>query len=119
MLLFAATLSAGAQQYSFTFKLKDVSDTMLYIAQHYRDEIKLVDSTRLVSGKYLFKGNRNWEKGIYALVRQNRTEQIGDFAIDGSRKFTISGDSKLTPASVSVQGCPSNQQMFSYMARRI
>ena len=109
-------ISAMGQQYNFTFKLDGTSDTMLYIAQHYRDEIKLVDSARLTSGQYVFKGKRTWGKGIYALVRQDRKSQVGDFAIDDSRKFTISGDNKLTPASVKVQGCPSNQQMFTYMA---
>ncbi len=114
--LISAVIGANAQQYSFTFNLKESTDSVLYLAQHYRDEIKLVDSARLVGGRYCFKGKKAWERGIYALVRQDRKSQIGDIAIDASRKFTINADSKLTPASVNVQGCSTNQQMFSYMA---
>ena len=109
-------LNCMGQQYSFTFKLDGVTDTMLYIAQYYRDEIKPVDSARLASNQYVFKGKRTWEKGIYVLVKQDRKSQIGDFAIDNSRKFTISGDAKLTPSTVKVQGCASNQEMFGYLA---
>ena len=109
-------LNCMGQQYSFTFKLDGVTDTMLYIAQYYRDEIKPVDSARLTSNQYVFKGKRTWDKGIYVLVKQDRKSQIGDFAIDNSRKFTISGDAKLTPSTVKVQGCASNQEMFGYLA---
>ena len=109
-------LNCVGQQYSFTFKLDGSADTMLYIAQHYRDEIKLVDSARLASGQYVFKGKRTWDKGIYALVKQDRKSQVGDFAIDNSRRFTIAADAKLTPSTVKVQGCPSNQEMFTYLA---
>ncbi len=109
-------ISASAQQYSFTFKLDGCKDTMMYIARHYRDEFRLVDSTRLKGDSYVFSGKKQWPRGIYALVHQDGTKAVGDFAIDGSLQFTITGDSKLTPSSVTVKGSSSNQQMFSYMA---
>lgn len=116
ILLLAAAFGAGAQSYSFTFNLEGMEDSMLYIGRHYRDAVTLMDSARrAANGSYTFRGKQKWERGIYALVRQDRTKQVGDFAIDGSLKFTISGDSKLTPSTVTVKGCLSNQQMFSYM----
>ena len=116
-LLLSTAFGVGAQSYNFTFKLEGVEDSMLYIGRHYRDEVTLVDSTRRAAdGSYTFKGNKKWSRGIYALVRQDRTKQIGDFAVDESRKFSLEGDAKLTPSSVKVKGCLSNQQMFNYMA---
>ncbi|MBR4506898.1 MAG: DUF5106 domain-containing protein [Bacteroidales bacterium] len=115
-LLLCTAFGVGAQSYSFTFRLEGVDDSMLYIGRHYRDDVTLIDSTRRgADGSYTFKGNRTWKRGIYALVRQDRTKQIGDFAIDESRKFTIISDAKFTPSSVTVKGCLSNQQMFNYM----
>lgn len=115
-LMLVLGLTAAAQQYSFTFKLDGATDTMLYIARHFRDEFRIEDSAQLKNGSYVFAGKRQWPRGIYALVHQDRTKAVGDFAIDGSLKFTITADDKLTPSSVKVTGCTANQQMFSYMA---
>ena len=109
-------LTSMAQQYSFTFKLDGSTDTVIYIGRHYRDEVRLMDSAQLKNGSYVFAGKKQWPRGIYALVHQDRTKQIADFTVDGSLKFTITADAKLTPKTVKVTGCPANQQMFSYMA---
>jgi hypothetical protein len=115
-LLLCIASGVGAQSYSFTFRLEGIKDSMLYIGRHYRDDITLVDSARQAAdGSSSFKGNKRWNRGIYALVRQDRSKQIGDFAIDESRKFTIHGDAKLSASSVTVKGCASNLQMFNYM----
>ena len=117
ILLLTLAFGASGQTYTFTFKLDGMEDNKLYIGRHYRDALTLVDSAQRGSdGSYTFRGNRKWDRGIYALVRQDRTKQVGDFAVDGSRKFTISADAKLTPSTVKVKGCLSNQQMFSYLA---
>ena len=117
ILLFAGLCaSASAQKYSFTFRVADGTDTMLYVGQHYRDEVRLVDSARVQSGVCVFAGRRNWTRGIYALVRQDRKTVLADFAVDDSRRFTISGDAKLTPSTVSVKGSEVNRMLFDYMA---
>ena len=114
-LLMAAACCHG-QQYSFTFKLDGLEDSILYIGRHYRDAVTVMDSARRAAdGSYTFSGRASWPRGIYALVHEGREKQVGDFAIDGNMKFTISGDAKLTPSTVKVKGCLSNQQMFSYM----
>ena len=115
-LLLTLGLTAAAQQYSFTFRLEGSTDTMLYIARHYRDELRILDSAQLKNGSYIFAGRRQWPRGIYALVHQDRTKALGDFTIDGSLKFTIAADSKLSHASAKVTGCTANQQMFAYLA---
>lgn len=109
-------ITAAAQQYSFTFKLDGATDSMMYIGRHFRDEFKLMDSARLKNGSYLFTGKKQWPRGIYALVHQDRTKAVGDFTIDGSLKFTITADAKMTSSTVKVTGCPANQQMFEYLA---
>ena len=108
--------SARSQSYSFTFRLEGVEDSVLYIGRHYRDQLQLVDSARRTGkGEYRFKGRRSWDRGLYALVNQNKKGKIGDFAIDDSRTFTLTADAKMTPASVKVKGSKVNSQMFTYM----
>ncbi len=108
--------SARSQSYSFTFRLEGVEDSVLYIGRHYRDQLQLVDSAQHTGkGEYRFKGRRSWNRGLYALVRQDKKGKIGDFAIDDSRNFTLTADAKLSPASVKVKGSRVNSQMFTYM----
>lgn len=108
--------SAEAQKYTFTFRPSDCTDSVLYIGRHYRDEIQLVDSAARKSKGYIFTGHRTWERGLYALVRQDGKSSFGDFAIDDSRHFSISGDAAMTPASVKVSGSEVNRALFDYMA---
>ena len=106
----------GQPSYQFKFQLKGLTDTMLYVGRHYRDEVQLMDSTRLEKGKYCFAGRRTWERGVYAIVRQDRKTVVGDFAIDDSQKFSIEGDDAMTPATVRVAGSEVNREMFDYLA---
>ena len=111
-------VSAMGQQYSFTFKVAGATDTMAYLAQHYRDEFVKLDSTRLVAGQYVFKGKKSLPRGIYALLRQDGKTLLTDFLVDDSRTFTISGDANLTPSSIKVKGSAANQLMFDYTAKQ-
>jgi hypothetical protein len=112
--------TAMAQNYAMTFSPKSGTDSVLYIARHYRDEVQLVDSTARTarSGNYVFAGRRQWQRGVYALVRQDRKTVLTDFLVDDSRVFTISGDSSMSAASIKVKGSAANQIMFEYKAKQ-
>ena len=117
-MLLAACLDAGAQQYKIEFRLEGATDSVLYIARHFRDQLQVVDSARAgKDGSYVFKGKKAWSRNIYALVHQDKEKAIGDFAIDDSRQFTITADAKMTPSTVKVKGSEANSRMFSYIAR--
>lgn len=115
-MLLMAGLTAGAQQYSITFKLDGCTDSVLYIARHYRDALVVLDSARQKDGAYLFTGSKALSRGVYALVHQDGEKSLGDFVVDGSQRFSIAADDKLTPSSVKVKGSDANQQMFKYIA---
>ena len=111
-----AAAAAGGNAYSITVKVANPTDSVLYLGQHFRDEVRLLDSARLNGGAYTFSGNRKWQRGIYALVRQDRKKTLADICIDGTQRFSISGDENLKAGSVKVKGCPVNEQMFKYIA---
>lgn len=116
ILLYCCT--AFAQQYSFLFQPQGLEDTMLYVGRHYRDEVQLIDSAARGRKGYHFRGRRPWERGIYVLVRQDRTTRLTDFLVDDSRTFTLSGDSTLSAASLRVKGSKANSQMYRYEAKQ-
>lgn len=117
LLVLCAGLEAGAQKYSFTFKPEGISDTVMFVARHFRDQLQLMDTAaKGKDGSFCFKGKREWPRGMYALVRQGGEKALCDFVIDDSRQFTITGDERLTPATVKVKGSEGNRQMFDYLA---
>ena len=117
-LLLGAALGAGAQSYKMTFRLDGLKDSTLYIARHYRDQLRIVDSARVAKdGSFVFKGKRPWERGIYALVHQDGEKAVGNFVVDDSRQFTLTADAKLTPSTVKVKGSEALSAMFAYMAK--
>lgn len=113
-----AAYSAHSQSYEMTFVIDKMQQPQLYIAQHYRDQFVILDSAQVDKhGRYVFKGKRKWERGIYALVDSTRKKSLTDFTIDGSQKFTLKGDSTLSAGSVTVKGSDANTRMFEYIAR--
>lgn len=117
LMILGLACGAGAQQYKLEFRLEGLTDSTLYIARHFRDQLQVVDSARVAKdGSFVFKGKKTWKRGIYALVHQDKEKAISDFTIDDSRQFTITADDKMTAASVKVKGSEANRQMFSYIA---
>lgn len=126
-LILFSSLPIFAQKYDMRFLLPKVGDSVLYIAQHYRDQLVILDSCVLGNGKanlfktngdpntYVFSGKRNWETGIYAIVGQDRKKSMFDFTIDGSQRFTL----EFSPSFelVKAVGSPANEAMYTYIAK--
>ncbi len=115
----AQNRKAKADKPSISFEVAECSDSILYIGRHYRDELQLVDSMQRDAKKpvYALKGQRSWQqRGIYALVRQDRKTVLTDFIIDDSRVFSLTGDASMSAHSIKVKGSAANQVMFDYMA---
>lgn len=109
---------ASAQPVKLRFVVADCKDTVLYIGRHYRDAVQVLDSMKRDRRQpsYAIAGRRDWGRGVYALVRQDRKTVLTDFLIDDSRSFTLEGDASLSAQSVKVKGSKANTLMFDYMA---
>ena len=120
VMLAAALIAAAAafgQGYELTFKTKVTTDTMQYLAQHFRDKFIFVDSCRVNNGTATFKGRRNLETGVYCLLNSEK-KKILDVMIDDSRKFAVNYEMPFSNATTVVTGSKANQSMFDYMARQ-
>lgn len=114
------TGSASAQKYEMTFIVPIPSDSMMYIGQHFRDGLVLLDSARADNkGYFTFKGKKKWETGIYALYYKKDSKARVDFTIDGSQKFTIKFniDFSVNSPEKDIIGSPANVAMFTYNNR--
>lgn len=106
-----------AQKYEITIRMEQPKDSILYLAQHFRDQFVFIDSSQLSDNAFTFKGRQKLQKGIYTLVDASKKKSISDFTIDGKTKFSLYFDKTLRPEGVSVKGCDANKQMFNYMAK--
>ena len=122
-LLLVALLAPAAhgQKYEIRFELPKHDTGTYYIGYHYQDKLIPLDSTVVNQEEHLkrvavFKGNRKWETGIYALFTQgDKKPHIIDFTIDGSQRFTI----KLSPSDEvlvdKITGSEANKVMHTYL----
>lgn len=113
-----------AQKYDMRFIMPKTGDSILYIAQHYRDQLVILDSCFIGNGKankyktngetntYIFSGKKNWPTGIYAIVGEDRKKAKFDITIDGSQRFTL----EFSPYHELIHetGSPANTAMFAY-----
>ena len=120
LLLLSLTGSASAQKYEMTFHITIPSDTVMYIGQHFRDQLVNLDSARIDKyNNFVFKGKKKWETGIYALYYKKDSKSRVDFSIDGSQKFSIKFniDFSVENPEKDISGSPANVAMFSFNKR--
>ena len=123
-LLVSLAPQARAQKYEMRFEMPKHDTGMYYIGYHYRDELVPLDSVQAIPGRSssaevvaLFKGNRKWETGIYALWKKGDKKPITDFTIDGSQRFTLSLSPSDEVLPEWVTGSEANKVMFTYESK--
>lgn len=107
-----------AQKYEITFTFPGVSDSVLFIGQHYRDGFIDIDSTsRSSNGTYTFQGKRKFETGIYVVYQRNAQKGLLDFTIDGSQRFSMkaTADNHIANPATDIIGSPANQAIYAYI----
>ena len=109
----------AAQKYEMIFEVPKHDTGTYYIGYHYRDELVALDSTVLNAGSasthtLVFKGNRKWQTGIYALYGRGDQKPITDFTIDGSQRFTLPLNVSDEVVVDGIKGSEANKVMFTY-----
>lgn len=117
LLLFIFSFSSNAQTgYDIKLNLKGCSDTSMYLVKYYWTAQYIVDSCKKVkNGKIHFKGKTDLDKGVYALVGQNKSSFYFQIFVNEGQKFTISGDLADIVNTLKAEGSKENEIAFSYM----
>lgn len=76
------SLSMQAQTgFKITINLKNCKDTIAYLSYYQFDNTYVKDTSKIINGKIIFKGNNKLPTGIYSLVSQDKVTYF-DFLID-------------------------------------
>jgi peroxiredoxin len=102
-----------AQSYQISLKVKNLTDSMVYMGHHYGNGYFIKDSLKLDSkGQLVFKGDKSLPGGIYFILLPQG--KYFDFLIDKNQKFGIISDTTDFINSISFQGSFQNDLFFDY-----
>lgn len=108
-------LPAGAQSdFSVKFSLKNLNDAKLMLVRYNYNKQYIEDTSEQINnGVIEFKGRKNIDKGMYAVVSPGMVKYF-DILINESQVFTITGDLNDLAHTLSSPDSKENQLMFSY-----
>ena len=115
LLLFATAcfFKSQAQGHKIKFNIKNLNDSVVYLARYYGDN-KYIKDTIVVNGKETFvvKGDEELECGIYMIVREKRNAYF-EFLIS-NQKFTVLSDTSDFINKTSFLNSPDNTLLYEY-----
>ncbi len=84
-----------AQGYDIKFQLSGLTDSTVYLARYFFDQVPIVDSSvHIKNGAVHFKGATPLESGVYIVANQQRNSFYLQFIVDGNQKFSVTADVK-------------------------
>lgn len=117
LLLFTGAFMGLKAQNGYEIKLniKGIKDTVCYLMRYKWDSQYLTDTARVKNGSFVFKGKAPLEKGIYAVLRQNKSFIYFDMPIAESQKFSISTDTVELYNKMKVTGSQLNEDFRQFV----
>ena len=94
--------------HEIVFNIKDAKDKIIYLVIHYNEKLILKDSVGPTSpGKYVFKGPKAYDDGLYSLVSESKKMYL-NFIIDNNQFFTYNLDTAGNVDICTVVNSPQN-----------
>lgn len=116
VLLFFSFSSKAQTGYDIKLNLKGCPDTAMYLVKYNWTVLNIADSCKNVkNGKIHFKGKTSLDKGIYAIVGQNKSSFYFQIFVNEGQKFTINSDFVDLVNTLKAEGSKENETAFSYM----
>ncbi len=116
-LLFFMLLTSGYAQKGYEIKInfKNCKDTVAYLAFYQFDKTYIADTCKkVVKGKIIFKGKKNLEKGVYALVSEKKTIYFDFFVDNQSQNLDINTDIADVIKNLNYPNSIQNQNFVGY-----
>ena len=115
LLLFTVltSLSTFAQGHKIKFDIKNLNDSVVYLARYFGDN-KYIKDTVVVNGKekFVVEGEEELECGIYMIVRERRNAYF-EFLVTG-QEFTVISDTSDFINKTSFKNSPDNEMLYEY-----
>lgn len=109
--------STPKQGHEITFNIKNSKDKLMYLVIHYNEKLILKDSaTPVAPGKFVFKGTKKYDDGMYSLVSGDKKLYL-NFIIDNNQFFTYNLDTTGNVENFNVQNSPENVEMLKFQRK--
>lgn len=108
--------SIAQSGYDIRINFKGCTDTTLYLARYFWDQLPVIDSCKKVkAGKIQFKGESPLDPGVYFLANQSKSNYYFQFIVDKNQKFTITLDASSMASSLKSLDEKENELFFAYV----
>ena len=113
LVFFAFNFSAQSQGYKIKFDIKNLNDSVVYLARYYGDN-KYIKDTVIVNGreKFTIEGDEELDCGIYMIVREKRNAYF-EFLVN-NQKFSVISDTIDFIGKTEFKNSPDNQKLYDY-----
>ncbi|MBL56801.1 MAG: hypothetical protein CMP61_06420 [Flavobacteriales bacterium] len=117
LIVVASFVRVHAQGHKIKFEIKDLNDSVVYLARYFGDN-KYIKDTIAVNGKEKFsiEGKEELPCGIYMIVREKRNAYFEFLVSD--QKFTVKSDTSDFINKTSFVNSPSNTLLYEYFKFR-
>jgi hypothetical protein len=115
ILLFLAAGLQAQNKYEINFNIKGLKDSVCYLFKYRWESHVAVDTALVKKGHFVFKGGQPLEKGIYFLVKQNRSMLGLDFLVDSNQTFSLATDTVSLYAGLKVGHSPLNEDFRNFV----
>ncbi len=115
--LFISSFCLQAQKgYDIRLNLKNCKDSSMYLVKYFYTYQFIADSCKKVkNGKVEFKGKTDLEKGVYAIVGENKSSFYFQIFVNENQKFSVSCEFPDIVNTLKSEGSKENELAFSYM----
>ncbi|NMA23622.1 MAG: DUF4369 domain-containing protein, partial [Spirochaetales bacterium] len=103
--------------YEITIKIKNSTDSIIYLANYYGKNQYLKDSAKVDPknpGTYVFRGEEPLPGGVYIIASQGKARLL-EFLVDKNQKFTFETDTLDYLKNIKVKNSPENEAFFDYI----
>lgn len=115
MSIYIIGFSQSNDKYKIEVKLKNKSDSVLYLANYYGDKTYLAD-TAYVKGKgsFIFQKNEELDGGLYIIVDQSK-KSIMEFLVSDSRDMKLESSGPDYIENMKVHNSAENVLFYDYL----
>jgi peroxiredoxin len=108
-------MAFSQEGYHISFSVRNLSDTVCYLAEYTGDKTYLIDTAFVKDGSFIFEGETPLDKGMFLVAGQSKNKYL-DFLVSDASRFRIETDTAHWIDHVKVRGSKENQLFFDYIA---
>jgi len=116
VILFSVMFNMKAQNaYEIKVSIKDIKDSVCYLLRYKWDTQFISDTGKVKNGSFTFKGKQPLEKGLYAILRQNKSYIYFDMPIGDVQKFSVVTDTVDLYSKMKITGSQLNEDFRQFV----